>query len=202
MKRLAVFSGVAACLLLIAGGEARAGRLLTAMGEDGGGGVSINLIVREVKVSPVWAHVGDKIRIDAVIENRGEGAGTITARVYANGKSVASRLFTYDPADGPGALYRESFIWDTKDVAPGQYRIRAEAFDWNDSSPFDNDLAVKEPVTLLPAGTAFPAGQPGGGEAVAADPRWRPERPPPGSGSRNSPGSSGIVGKTASGRRQ
>jgi len=203
MKRMTVLLEAAACILLLAGGDARAGRLFTAMGDDGGGGgIAINLIVREVKVSPVWAHVGDKIRIDAVIENRGEGAGTITARVYANRKSVASRLFTYDPADGPSALYRESFVWDTTGVAPGEYRIRAEVFDWNDSSPFDNDLAVKEPVTLLPAGAGFPAGQSGGGEAIAVDPRWRPAQPSLGSGSRNSSAGSRIVRETASGRRQ
>jgi len=176
MKRMTALLGAAACMLLLAGREARAGRFLSAMGDDGGGGVAVNLIVREVKVSPVWAHVGDKIRIDAVIENHGEGAGTITARVYANRKSVVSRLFTYDPADGPSALYRESFVWDTTAVAPGEYRIRAEVFDWSDSSPFDNELAVKTPVTLLPAGAAFPAGQQGGGEAIAVDPRWRPDR--------------------------
>jgi len=201
MKRMTVALGTAACICLLAGGEAVAGRLLTAMGDDGGGGIAINLIVRQVKVSPVRAHVGDKIRVDAVIENRGEGAGTIAARVYANGKSVVSRLFTYDPLDGPSAIYRESFVWDTAGAAPGEYRIRAEVFDWNDSSPFDNDLAVKEPVTLLPAGAAFPAGQSGGGEAVAVDPRWRPDRPSPESGSRNSPASSRIVRETASGRR-
>lgn len=200
MKRANLFLGAAALLVLQAAGEARAGRLLVAMGDDGGGGVAINLIVRQVKVSPVRAHVGDKIRVDAVIENRGEGAGTITARVYANGKSVVNRLFTYDPADGPSALHRESFVWDTTGVAPGQYAIRAEAFDWNDSSPFDNDLAVKEPVTLLSAGAAFPTGQPAGGEAVAVDPRWRPA--PPGSGSWNSPATSGIVRETASRRGQ
>src|SRR5512143_4142205 len=127
MKRLTALLGSAACILLLAGGEAGAGRRLTAMGDDGGGGIAVNLIVRQVKVSPVRAHVGDKIRIDAVIENHGEGAGTIAARVYANGKSVVSRLFTYDPLDGPSALYRESFVWDTTGVAPGQYRIRAEA---------------------------------------------------------------------------
>lgn len=202
MKRMTVLLGAAACIVLIAGGEARAGRLLAGMGNDGGNGVNINLIVREVKVTPVRAHVGDAIRVDAVIESRGEGYGTITARVYANAKPVARRLFTYDTLHGPSALYRESFVWDTTGAAPGEYRIRAEAFDWNDSSPFDNSLDVTQPVTLLPAGSAFPAGQPGGGEAVAVDPRWHPVRPSVGSGSRNSTGPSGIVGKTAGGRMQ
>lgn len=200
MKRMAVLLGSAASILLLAGAEARAGRLLVTMGDDGGGGVAVNLIVRQVKVSPIRARVGDKIRVDAVIENRGEGAGTITARVSANGKPVVSRLFTYDPMDGPSALYRESFVWDTTGVAPGEYGIRMEAFDWNDSSPFDNDLAVKEPVTLLPAGAAFPAGQSGGGEAIAVDPRWRPDRPSDGLGSRNRPAASRIVRETESGR--
>lgn len=202
MKRAAAFSAMAACIVLLAGGEARAGRLLVAMGDNGDGGVAVNLIVREVRVAPVRSHVGERIRIDATIENRGEGAGTITARVYANGKPVASRLFTYDPLDGPSALYRESFLWDTTGVAPGEYRIRAEAFEWSDSSPFDNELVVEEPVTLVAAGAAFPGGRPGGGEAVAVDPRWRRERPAVGAGSRNSPAPSGIEPQTAGGRRE
>lgn len=184
MKPATVLLAVAACIAPFPGGDARAGRLLAGM-NDGGNGIFINLIVREVRVAPIRAHVGDAVRIDAVIENRGEGYGTVTARVYANGKSVASHLMTYDTLNGPRAVYRESFVWNTAGVKPGEYRIRAEAFDWNDASPFDNELAVKEPVTLLPAGAAFPAGQAGGGEAVAVDPRWRPERPSLGSGSGN-----------------
>lgn len=173
MKHVAVFLVAAGFVILLGGGEARAGERFAEMG-DGGNGIYINLIVREVKVTPVRAHVGDPIRVDAVIESRGEGAGTITARVYANGKTVAHHLMTYDTLHGPQALYRESFVWDTKGVKPGEYRIRAEAYEWNDASPFDNYLDVKEAVTLLPAGAAFPAGQSGGGEAVAVDPRWEP----------------------------
>ena len=201
MKRMTVLLGAAACILLLAGGDAGAGGRLTAMGDDGGGGGTyINLIVREVKVTPVRANVGDKIRIDAVIENVGEGRGTTEAKVFANRKQVAGKLFSWGESEN--RIYRESFLWDTKGVAPGEYRIRAEVFLWEDASPFDNDLAVKEPVTLLPAGTAFPAGQPGGGEAIAVDPRWRPERPPLGSGSRNSAAASRIVREMESGRGQ
>ncbi len=201
MKRQFVLPGAVACILLLAGGEAVAGRLLTAMGDDGGdGGAYVNLIVREVKVTPVRAHVGDKIRIDAAIENVGEGRGTTEVKVYAGKKQIAGRFLSWGESDY--RTYRESFVWDTKGVAPGEYRIRAELFLWEDASPFDNELAVKEPVTLLPAGAAFPAGQAGGGEAVEADPRWRPDRPSPGSGSRNSPASSGIVRETAGGRIQ
>jgi len=202
MKRASICLVAVACLVLLAGGEARAGRMFVANGNEGGGGVWIDLIVRQVKVTPVRAHVGDPVRIDAVIENRGEGKGTITMRVYANGKPVASRLFTYDVTDGPRALYRESFVWNTAGVRPGDYRIRAEAFEWNDSSPFDNYLDVKDPVTLLPAGAEFPAGQAAGGEAVAVDPRWRSDpwsHEPP---LRNSSARPGIQRETASGRTQ
>ncbi len=180
MKRMFAYMAVAALLLALAGVEARAGRMgrmFAAMGNDGGGSHgSIDLIVRRVTVTPAVAHVGDLVRVEAVIENRGEGYGTITARVYANGKPVASHLMTYDTGDGPNALYRESFVWNTAGARPGEYRIRAEAVDWNDSSPFDNSLDVDRPVTLLPAGAPFPTGQAGGGEAVAVDPRWTPPR--------------------------
>ena len=202
MKRVIAFLGAAACIVVLAGDEARAGGRFAAMGHDGDNGVNINLIVREVRVSPVRARVGDPIRVDAVIENRGEGYGTVTARVYANGKAVASRLLTYDTLHGPSALYRESFVWDTKGARPGEYRIRAEAFDWNDSSPFDNAMDVNEPVTLVAAGEAFPADRPGGGEAIAVDPRWRKDRSLSGAGSRNPDAPSGITGETESGRRE
>lgn len=182
MKRIGMSLSAAAFLLLLAPGVSRAG-FLRIGSETGGKGGYVNLIVREVKVTPVRAHVGDPIRVDAVIENRGDGYGTITTRVYANRKSVASHLLTYDVTHGPSALYRESFVWDTKGARPGEYRIRAEAFDWYDSSPFDNYLDVAEPVKLLPAGTAFPAGETAGGTAVAVDPRWRTDRNAAGGGS-------------------
>ncbi len=201
MKRMAVCAGSAALVLLLAGGAVGAGPLRLAASNDGGNGLYVNLIVREVRVTPVVAHVGDPVRIEAVIESRGEGYGTIPVRVYANGKSVASRLFTYDTLHGPSPLYRESFVWDTRGARPGEYRIRAEAFEWVDASPFDNSLDVKEPVTLLPAGAAFPPGVRGGGEAVAVDPRWHP-RPAGEGGSGNSSAPSVIEGKTASGRPQ
>lgn len=201
MKRASMCLGAAACLVLLAGGDARAGRMFAGMpGGDGAG--DVNLIVRQVKVTPVRAHVGDPVRVVAVVEDRGEGRGTVTMRVYANGKPVAHRLFTYDDMDGPSALYRESFVWDTKGVKPGEYRIRAEVFDWKDSSPFDNELEVKVPVTLLPAGAEFPAGQAGGGEAVAVDPRWHPDPRSEEAAPRNSSARPGIERETASGRTQ
>lgn len=200
MKRSLVCLVGAAVLLLLAGGEARGGRALASMpGGDGAG--DVNLIVRQVRVTPVRAHVGDPIRIDAVVEDHGEGRGTVVMRVYADGKQVAHRLFTYDDMDGPNALYRESFVWDTGGVRPGAYRIRAEVFDWKDSSPFDNEMTVAEPVTLMPAGEPFPAGEAEGGEAVAVDPRWHPDsRRSKETGARNSPTAPGIERETASGR--
>ncbi len=203
MKRVAVSVIVGAVAFLVAGGAATAGPLLLASEDgNGGNGIYINIIVREVKVTPAVAHVGDPIRVEAVIESRGEGYGTIPVRVYANGKTVASHLFTYDTFHGPTPLYRESFVWNTKGARPGEYRIRAEAFEWMDASPFDNYLDVKEPITLLPAGAPMPAGMTNGGEAVEVDPRWQPRRAAPGLGSGNSPAPSGIERETASGRPQ
>lgn len=175
MRRMTVLLGAAACILLLAGGDAGAGRSLTAMRNgDGKGGAYVNLIVREVRVTPVRAHVGDKIRIDAVIENVGEGRGTTQVKAYANRKLVVSELFGWGESED--RIYRKSFLWDTKGVAPGEYRIRVEVFLWEDASPFDNDLAVKEPVTLLAAGMQFPAGETAGGTAVAVDSRWKTDR--------------------------
>lgn len=140
-----------------------------AEGEPGGGGAYINLIVREVRVSPVRARVGDTVRVDYVIESVGEGHETTTARLYANKRLVDSHLFTFDVSEGP--FYRGSFFWNTAGSAPGEYRIRAEVFLWSDASPFDNEMTVAEPVVLLPAGA--PVAETGG-TAVETDPRYRP----------------------------
>jgi len=156
-------------------------RFLRADSDVGGSGAYINLIVREVRVTPIVAHVGDVVRIEMAVENRGDNANdTVPAEIRANRRVVASRLFTYGFEGGAGNLYRLTFLWDTKGVSPGEYRIRGEVFLWYDASEFDNFLDVKEPLVLLPVGTAIPAGKEGGGTAVTVDPRWRPVQSQPG----------------------
>jgi len=92
---------------------------------------------------------------------------TIVIEILANGKRVASKLFTFGWSNEPGKKYLETFQWNTKGVPPGEYRIRGEAFVWGDSYEFDNFLDVKETLVLLPVGAALPAGKKGGGTAVA-----------------------------------
>jgi len=151
------------------------GRILRASSDPGGGGPYINLIVREVRVTPIVAHVGDVIRIEMVVENRGDNANdTVPAEIRANGKVVARKLFTYGFRDVPGFVSRETFLWNTGGYSPGDYRIRGEVFLWYDASEFDNFLNVTEPLVLLPAGDPLPQGRDDGGTAVTADPRWRP----------------------------
>ena len=143
--------------------------------KDGGGDCCVDLVMRKVSVTPVLARVGDVVRI----EMEWEWNGFITwdayynrtvAEVWANGKVVASKPFTDDHGTRVGARYRESFLWDTKGAAPGNYSIRGEVTLRTDVRPFDNYLEVKEPVVLLPAGAPFPAGQEGGGAAAAENP--------------------------------
>lgn len=163
------------------------GGFLRVAGLGGDGGPFVNLVVREVRVSPVRAHVGDPVRIEMVIEHQGEGTGTTSAEVRANGNVIANRLFTYGFGKEPGYLYRESFLWDTKGVPPGEYRIRGELFLWYDASESDNFLDLAEPLLLLPPGQPFPGGIEAGGTAVAVDPRWSPpiRREPPSQPGRN-----------------
>jgi hypothetical protein len=140
-----------------------------------GNGPYINLILREVSVSPVRARVGDGIRVGMVIENRGDPWNdTVKIELLANGKPVASELYNYGFGGEGGRIYRTTLFWDTKGVPPGEYKIRGEVFVWYDASPFDNSLEVESPVLLLPPGTAFPAGEKEGGVAVARDPRYKP----------------------------
>lgn len=177
MRRMPILAVSTAVLLLSWGGPAGGGGRFAESASPGGAGTGLNLIVREVSVAPVRARVGDIIRIDMIVENQGgEGAGTTTERVYANGRSVAQKLFRYDIA--AGSLYHETLYWDTKGMAPGEYRIRGEVFLWYDTSQFDNYLDVKQPVELLPPGAAFSGGEAGGGTAIARDPRYKPAAAP------------------------
>ena len=155
VPRGAVFAGTAGTVLLAS--------------EDGGGGgdMNIDLAVRQVTVTPVRAHVGDVIHVEVVIENKAEGSRTTPAELLVNGKVVASQLFTWGWSPGE-RLYRISFEWDTRKVAPGEYRIGAQAFVWEDTSPFDNRLDVTQKVMIAPAGGGFP-----GGKRRAAAPRRR-----------------------------
>ncbi len=140
--------------------------------EDGGdGGPNINIIVRQVSFTPAVAHVGDTIRIEVVVEDVDEGYRSMPSRILANRKQVASRLFTFGLSKG-NRIYRETFLWDTKGAAPGEYRITADYFLREDSSPFDNEMTVTQPLILVPSGAPFPDGKPGGGTATEKDPRW------------------------------
>ena len=145
--------------------------LLLADMDGGGGGVNIDLAVRQVTVAPVRAHAGDVVRVDAVIENKAEGSRTTRADLLANGKVVASQLFTWGWSAGD-RLHRLSFDWDTRKVPPGEYRIGVEAFVVEDTSPFDNRLDVTQPVLIAPAGGGFPRGEAAGGSATETDPRF------------------------------
>jgi len=139
---------------------------------DGDGGdMNIDLAVRQVTVTPVRAHAGDIIHVDVVIENKFEGSRTTSAELLVNGKPVASHLFTWERSPGD-RISRLSFTWDTRGVRPGPYRIGARAVVWEDSSPFDNELDVKTPVLIAPAGGEFPGGGAAGGEVTETDPRF------------------------------
>jgi len=145
--------------------------LLADMDGGDGGGMNIDLAVRQVTVTPVRAHAGDVVHVDVVIENKDEGARTTNAELLVNGKTVASQIFTWGRSAGE-RLYRLSFDWDTRGVPPGEYRIGAQAFVWEDTSPFDNRLDVTNPVLIAPAGGGFPGGEAAGGSITETDPRF------------------------------
>ena len=159
--------------VVLPGGAVSAGTSDTVLlaSEDGGGDMNIDLAVRQVKVAPVRAHVGDVIHVDVLIENKAEGMRTTPAELLVNGKVVAKQLFTWGMSPGE-RLYRLSFDWDTGKVPPGEYRIGAQAFLFEDSSEFDNRLDVTQPVRIAPAGGGFPGGEAEGGSATETDPRF------------------------------
>ncbi|MGE5285345.1 MAG: hypothetical protein ACM3OG_10285 [Actinomycetota bacterium] len=170
----AVLAAVAVPPGVVSGGAA--GKVLLA-DMDGGSHGNVDLAVRQVTVSPVRAHAGDVVHVKVVIESKGEGMATTNAELLVNGKTAGRQLFTWGMSPGP-QLYRLSFAWDTRGVPPGEYRIGAQAFVWEDSSPSDNRLDVKQPVVIAPPGGGFPGGEPAGGSATETDPRLK--KPIPG----------------------
>ena len=157
----------------VSGGTAET--VLLADMDGGGGGVNIDLAVRQVTVTPVRAHAGDVVHVEVVIENKAEGMKTTNAELLVNGKVVARQLFTWGMSAGE-RLYRLSFDWDTRGIPPGEYRIGAQAFVWEDTSPFDNRLDVTQPVLIAPAAGGFPGGGAAGGSATETDPRFGKSR--------------------------
>ena len=164
-----------AAMLLFPGDMAlsggRGGLVRHAGSTNGGADADKDIAIRQVTVTPARAHVGDTVRVEVVIENKTDGYDTIPLEISANGKVVGRKLFTFgfSPAD---RIYRESFAWPTGGLSPGEYRIRAEAFVWEDSSPFDNHLDVKQAVVLAAPGASFPGGAKSGGSATETDPRF------------------------------
>ena len=150
----------------------------TAQADSLGGG-NLDLRVQQVFFTPARAHVGDTIQVTVRVANMGDTGvnKTIPARILANDKGVADQLFTF--GWDPGTTnYTVPFQWNTGGAAPGEYRIKADFSFFEDTSPFDNYMTVKQPLILVPAGAPFPDGQPAGGTATETDPQankwWNP----------------------------
>jgi len=152
-----------------------AGSVLLADMDGGGSDMNVDLAVRQVTVTPVRAHAGDVVHVEVVVENKAEGMRTTNAELLVNGKAVERQLFTWGMSAGE-RLYRLSFDWDTRGVPPGEYRVGAQAFVWEDTSPFDNRLDVTQPVLIAPAGGGFSGGKEAGGSATETDPRFGKSR--------------------------
>ena len=174
MRRIVTLAIFAACALFFWGDQARGGFILVNDG-DGGGGPYVNLIMREVRVSPIRAHVGDVIRVEMVIEDQSDvtyARGDLD--LMANGGIVASKRVGHGFGGQGERIHRETIQWDTRGVKPGEYKIRAEFYVWGDASPFDNFLDLREPLVLLSEGAVFPSGERDVGAAMVRDPRYKP----------------------------
>ena len=161
--------------LLLFARHAEANKLLLAAG-GGGDAAHADIFVKEVKVSPIRAHVGDVIRIDMRWVYWGDIANryyeTTNAEIKANGRVIASIPFVYNYGASLGDEYAHTWSWDTRGLPPGKYRIKGEVFLWRDVTPYNNFLEVKEPVILLAPGAEFPEGQDAGGAGVARNRYW------------------------------
>jgi hypothetical protein len=134
---------------------------------------NLNLSVQQVSFTPSRAHVGDTIQVTVRVTNMGDSGvnKTIPARILANDKGVANQLFTFGWSGDTN--YTVQFQWNTGSAVPGEYRIKADFSFFEDTSPFDNYMTVKQPLILVPAGAPFPDGQPAGGTATETDPQAR-----------------------------
>jgi len=143
-----------------------------AASDGGGGGQAVNLTVEQVTVNPIRAYIGDLVYVEVVIDNRQDGSDASWVEIYANKKAVAKQMFRWGT---PGAERKSKLIlkWDTSGMAPGEYKIKAEAFVFYDISPFDNELTLEEPVILVAPGEQFPGGASAGGSATKIDPRYK-----------------------------
>ena len=170
-KKSVLFS--AFFLLLVLDRPAGSRMMLVSLGD---GGAHVDLVVRKITVTPIRARVGDVIRIEMEWDYWGDITenyyDTNFAVVRANGKVVASKPFVYDYGARLGEVHRDTFLWDTKGMTPGKYRIRGEVPLWLDATPFDNFLDVNEPLLLSPREESFPAGEEEGGTAVAENSFW------------------------------
>ncbi|GAB4365044.1 MAG: hypothetical protein Kow00128_07270 [Deltaproteobacteria bacterium] len=136
-----------------------------------------DLVVRKVTVTPIRARVGEPVRIEmewvywgALINTYYE---TTTAEVRANGRTIASTPFDYNYGFNLGETFRHTFVWDTRGMPPGEYRIRAEIPLVLDATPFDNYLDLKEPLILVSEGDRS-SPEPGSARsAVAENPAWK-----------------------------
>lgn len=177
-KRAGCFgiAAMLAALLLVFAVDAGAGAVppvrLAAAEIGDGGGFAVNLAVVKLSVEPVRAHVGDVVRIEVWVDNREDGSRSTNLDIYANKRRVGRQMFRWgNPADP--RMHKMYFDWNTSGMAPGEYRIRAEAFEIDDTSPFDNELVLKQTLVLAAPGGAFPGGAPGGGSAAEIDERYR-----------------------------
>ncbi len=108
--------------LLLVARHAEANRLLLSDAGEGDSAYA-DIFVKEVKVSPVRAYVGDVIRIDMrwmywgdIINRNYE---TTNAEIKANGKVVGSIPFVYNYGASLGDEYAHTWYWDTRGSLPG-----------------------------------------------------------------------------------
>jgi hypothetical protein len=166
-------------MLLIAGPEIARGEevRIARRGFGRGARVVADLFVKEVRVAPIRARVGDVIRFEMTWVNWGQVSTDhyeqTEARILANGKAVAAKPFFFRDGFSLGQEFKESFEWDTREAAPGSYRIRGEVPLKIDPTPFDNYLDIRERLVLLAPGEKPPPGWDPGGSAQARDPRWK-----------------------------
>jgi parallel beta-helix repeat protein len=82
----------------------------------------VDLAVVGVMPSVTEVYVGQFVNITVVVMNEGRSAETFSVTVYYNNASMGTQTIV---GLGSGENVTLVFLWDTKDVAPGNYTIKA-----------------------------------------------------------------------------
>ena len=93
-----------------------------------------DIAVTAVSAFPTSVFVGDPVSIEVTVENQGDFYEEFSVTAYYDENEVGTQAGSLNPGDS----HTFTFTWDTTDVMPGSYVIKATASLVGDEDPEDN----------------------------------------------------------------